>query len=79
MLQRSRVAGATARSYRSLGPVAASATPELRLSYSPGLDGLRALAVMAVLLDWHARSAGHPEYFSDGLHLTPRKRGSTPA
>jgi peptidoglycan/LPS O-acetylase OafA/YrhL len=26
----------------------------------------------AVLVDWHARSAGHPEYFWDGLHLTPR-------
>jgi hypothetical protein len=24
-----------------------------------------------VLVDWHARSAGHPEYFYDGLHLTP--------
>jgi peptidoglycan/LPS O-acetylase OafA/YrhL len=26
----------------------------------------------AVLVDWHARSAGHPGYFWDGLHLTPR-------
>jgi peptidoglycan/LPS O-acetylase OafA/YrhL len=26
----------------------------------------------AVLVDWHARSAGHPEYFWDGLHLTPK-------
>ena len=25
-----------------------------------------------VLVDWHAASAGHPEYFVDGLHLTPR-------
>jgi peptidoglycan/LPS O-acetylase OafA/YrhL len=25
----------------------------------------------AVLVDWHAMSAGHPEYFYDGLHLTP--------
>ena len=33
----------------------------------------------AVLVDWHARSAGHPEYFSDGLHLTPRERRPTPA
>lgn len=26
----------------------------------------------AVLVDWHAASAGHPEYFWDGLHLTPQ-------
>ena len=26
----------------------------------------------AVLVDWHAASAGHPEYFWDGLHLTPK-------
>ena len=26
----------------------------------------------AVIVDWHAASAGHPEYFWDGLHLTPR-------
>jgi hypothetical protein len=25
----------------------------------------------AVLVDWYARSKGHPEYFADGLHLTP--------
>lgn len=26
----------------------------------------------AVLVDWRAASAGHPEYFWDGVHLTPR-------
>jgi hypothetical protein len=26
----------------------------------------------AVLVDWYAASAGHPEYFWDGIHLTPR-------
>lgn len=26
----------------------------------------------AVLIDWYAASAGHPEYFWDGIHLTPR-------
>jgi lysophospholipase L1-like esterase len=25
-----------------------------------------------VLVDWYAASAGHPEYFWDGLHLTPQ-------
>ena len=25
----------------------------------------------AVLVDWHTASAGHPEYFWDGMHLTP--------
>ena len=30
----------------------------------------------AVLVDWHARSAGHPEYFYDGLHLTPSGAGA---
>jgi peptidoglycan/LPS O-acetylase OafA/YrhL len=41
---------------------AGSATPEVRLSYSPGLDGLRALAVMAVLL-YHADLAWIPGGF----------------
>ncbi len=39
-----------------------SGTPEVRLSYSPGLDGLRALAVMAVLL-YHADLAWIPGGF----------------
>jgi peptidoglycan/LPS O-acetylase OafA/YrhL len=26
----------------------------------------------AVLVDWYAASTGHPEYFWDGIHLTPR-------
>jgi lysophospholipase L1-like esterase len=26
----------------------------------------------AVLVDWYDASAGHPEYFWDGLHLTPQ-------
>ena len=37
-------------------------TPEVRLSYSPGLDGLRAIAVMAVLL-YHADLAFIPGGF----------------
>jgi hypothetical protein len=24
------------------------------------------------LVDWYAASADHPEYFWDGIHLTPR-------
>jgi hypothetical protein len=35
-------------------------------------DGVARYPDRAVLVDWHARSAGHPEYFWDGLHLTPR-------
>jgi peptidoglycan/LPS O-acetylase OafA/YrhL len=35
-------------------------------------DGVARHPDKAVLVDWHARSAGHPEYFWDGLHLTPR-------
>jgi hypothetical protein len=34
-------------------------------------DGVARHQDKAVLVDWHARSAGHPEYFVDGLHLTP--------
>ena len=34
-------------------------------------DGVARYPDKAVLVDWHARSAGHPEYFVDGLHLTP--------
>jgi hypothetical protein len=34
-------------------------------------DGVARYPDRAVLVDWHARSAGHPEYFWDGLHLTP--------
>jgi hypothetical protein len=35
-------------------------------------DGVARHPDKAVLVDWHARSAGHPEYFVEGLHLTPR-------
>ena len=34
-------------------------------------DGVARYPDKAVLVDWHARSSGHPEYFYDGLHLTP--------
>ena len=34
-------------------------------------DGVARYPDRAVLVDWHARSEGHPEYFHDGLHLTP--------
>ncbi len=34
-------------------------------------DGVARYPDRAVLVDWYARSAGHPEYFVDGLHLTP--------
>jgi len=35
-------------------------------------DGVARYPNKAVLVDWHGASAGHPEYFWDGLHLTPR-------
>jgi len=35
-------------------------------------DGVARYPDKAVLVDWYAASAGHPEYFWDGLHLTPR-------
>jgi peptidoglycan/LPS O-acetylase OafA/YrhL len=35
-------------------------------------EGVARYPDKAVLVDWHARSAGHPEFFWDGLHLTPR-------
>jgi lysophospholipase L1-like esterase len=34
-------------------------------------DGAGRYPNRAVLVDWHAESVGHPEYFWDGLHLTP--------
>jgi hypothetical protein len=34
-------------------------------------DGAGRYPNRAVLVDWHAASVGHPEYFWDGLHLTP--------
>ncbi|HEX5850984.1 MAG TPA: acyltransferase family protein [Rubrobacter sp.] len=34
-------------------------------------DGVARYPARAVLVDWYARSKGHPEYFNDGLHLTP--------
>jgi hypothetical protein len=35
-------------------------------------DGVRRYPERAVLVDWYAASAGHPKYFWDGIHLTPR-------
>ena len=46
--------------YRRVG--ASPGTPGVRLPYSPGLDGLRALAVIAVLL-YHADLAWIPSGF----------------
>jgi peptidoglycan/LPS O-acetylase OafA/YrhL len=35
-------------------------------------EGVRRYPDKAVLVDWHDISAGHPEYFWDGIHLTPQ-------
>jgi peptidoglycan/LPS O-acetylase OafA/YrhL/lysophospholipase L1-like esterase len=34
-------------------------------------EGVQRYPNRAVLVDWHGASAGHPEYFWDGIHLTP--------
>jgi lysophospholipase L1-like esterase len=35
-------------------------------------DGVRRYPNKVVLVDWYTASYGHPEYFWDGLHLTPQ-------
>ena len=35
-------------------------------------DGVHRYPNKAVLVDWYAASADHPEYFWDGIHLTPQ-------
>jgi hypothetical protein len=35
-------------------------------------EGVQRYPNRAVLVDWRGTSAGHPEYFWDGIHLTPR-------
>jgi peptidoglycan/LPS O-acetylase OafA/YrhL len=35
-------------------------------------DGVRRYPNKAVLVDWYGASASHPEYFWDGIHLTPQ-------
>src|SRR5829696_7407173 len=62
MLRRSRAANTGTDAGQWRGRAAVQATPEVRLSYSPGLDGLRAIAVMAVLL-YHANLSWIPGGF----------------
>ena len=62
MLRRPRVASTGTDARQRRGRDAVQATPEVRLSYSPGLDGLRAIAVMAVLL-YHANLSWIPGGF----------------
>jgi hypothetical protein len=35
-------------------------------------DGVRRYPDRAVLVNWYGASVGHPEYFWDGIHLTPQ-------
>jgi hypothetical protein len=35
-------------------------------------EGVRRYPDKAFLVDWYSASAGHPEYFWDGIHLTPQ-------
>jgi hypothetical protein len=35
-------------------------------------EGVRRYPNQALLVDWYSASAGHPEYFWDGIHLTPQ-------
>ena len=35
-------------------------------------EGVARYPEKAVLVDWYSASAGHPEYFWDGIHLTPQ-------
>jgi hypothetical protein len=35
-------------------------------------EGVQRYPNRAVLVDWHGTSADHPEYFWDGIHLTPQ-------
>lgn len=51
---------------RTLQPV-----PHLVPNNAVLADGVGRYAEKAVLVDWQATSEGHPEYFWDGIHLTP--------